>query len=417
MRIHLTGAVSLNGGDAAITAGEVEIFRRQWPEARLTIGDTHWEVAPHYLPEYTFGPMITPHVVTRDNGGRFGTGRRALRRRHLDLVVRATAANRAVGRALMTGPEKRALGPVAAADVVAYTGGTSLTDNYTLEPKLAEMRAAARLGVPYVFMQESAGPFEKPENRTALGSVMAGAALILLRDPRSLEYVVDIGAPRDRCAVLPDTAFALAPDVQPAPPPESGGPRIVISMRDWKFFDSADAETGMSAYLDSVAGAVTGAVRTLGAEVVFSSTCQGRPEYWTDDSLVADAVVARLPDDVRARVAVDRLARTPRQLMSYLGTFHAMVSTRLHGAILAACAGLPTLPIAYEFKTHEVWKSLDLSDWVLDINSVDEQSLTDRLLALVDDREKVRATLAATIGGQRDGALRAGPMIAAVIGT
>ena len=413
MRFHVLGIVSLNGGDAAILEAQVAIFQRQYPGAVVTASDRDADAAARYFPGVEFSPFLSARFGAHRGGGRRSRLRQAVRRRRLQIAAGLMGRGRVVG-PFATAAERRALGILRGADVLAYTGGTTLTENYDFYEKLFDLDLARRLGRPLVFMQQSAGPFTDPENRRELGRIFPAADLVLLRDERSLGYVIDVGASPDRCRVLPDTVFALAPDELP-PSPSNVRPRVAVSLRRWWKFHGLTEQEGMARYLGSVRAAVTRLVRERDADVVFVSTCQGRPEYWADDSAVAVDAVAELPADVAARMSVDRSARTAAELIGFLSGFDAMVSTRLHGGILAACAGVPTLAIAYEFKTQEVWGQLGLSDWAIDIEDLRPESLGDRVLALVDERVQVRAVLAAELPAQREGALSAGQEIAAML--
>ena len=50
-------------------------------------------------------------------------------------------------------------------------------------------------------------------------------------------------------------------------------------------------------------------------------------------------------------------------------------ATRMHMAILSLIAGTPVLPIAYEFKTVELFRRLEGREPDLDIETIDVESL------------------------------------------
>lgn len=417
MRVHVLGVVSLNGGDAAILGAEVAILRDRWPDAHLVVSDSHPEAARRYLPELEFVPFLNGELL--GSRGRPLTGRRlGLARRRLLAAASLCGRRRTrpLTRLLTSRRERAVFDRLRRADVAAYTGGTSLTDNYALGGKVFDLDVARRLRVPLVFFQQSAGPFRKPENREGLQGPFAAADLVLLRDQRSLGHVLEVGARPERCRVLPDTVFALVRDPLPPVHGAAGGRvRVAVSLRSWSYFDGLTKEEGMARYLASVRAAVTRVVRERDAEVVFVSTCQGRPEYWTDDSRVATEAVQGLPDDVRDRCRVDAAAYQPEALVDLLTGFDVMLSTRLHGAITAACAGVPTLAVAYEYKTHEVWGQLGLSEWSFDISTLDPDTLAQALLDLVDQRAEVRDVLELALPHQREGARSAADLIDDVV--
>ena len=419
MKALVLGGVTLNGGDAAIAQGQRRILASHWPDVELVTADMQPEAARRYFPSETFVPWYFDLFVSRPLSSPLA--RRVARRlpslRPL-LMRRALRAGEALARKrwswwalTLNADQRRQLRTMLEADLVVYCGGTSLTENYDLAPKLFDIELARVMAKPYVYMQQSAGPFTDPANRSRLQQQFASAALVILRDQRSLEHVTDLGVAPEHCLVLPDTAFSLASEHLDAPEPPAAPTRIAVSVREWKFFTGTDAETGMRHYVESLASLVTGLVRDHGCEVVFVSTCQGRPEYWTDDYATAVRLVDTLPADVAERVTVDRRARTATELIDFLATFHALVATRLHAAILGACAGLPTLAIAYEYKSQEVWRQLGLEQFVIDIEDVSPSRLSRAVDDLLAERQEVRAVLRERVPELRDAALSAAPAI------
>jgi colanic acid/amylovoran biosynthesis protein len=61
--------------------------------------------------------------------------------------------------------------------------------------------------------------------------------------------------------------------------------------------------------------------------------------------------------------------------MNRLRTFDWVVATRMHFAILALGVGIPVLPIAYEFKTEELFKLLGYDSEVPQIEGLTSESL------------------------------------------
>ena len=89
-----------------------------------------------------------------------------------------------------------------------------------------------------------------------------------------------------------------------------------------------------------------------------------------------------------------------------------VVATRMHAAILALAAGTPVLPVAYEYKTHELFGALGVGDWVTDIETVMPETFivtADRVLAALPD---ARADLFAGVEAMRESAMGAGALVA-----
>jgi colanic acid/amylovoran biosynthesis protein len=66
-----------------------------------------------------------------------------------------------------------------------------------------------------------------------------------------------------------------------------------------------------------------------------------------------------------------------------------VLATRMHMAILALTAGTPVVAIAYEFKTRELFRRMGLEHYVLDIESVDADALTNSVLSLMTNFTEV----------------------------
>ncbi|MGH7477465.1 MAG: polysaccharide pyruvyl transferase family protein, partial [Longimicrobiales bacterium] len=179
--------------------------------------------------------------------------------------------------------------------------------------------------------------------------------------------------------------------------------RVAVSVREWRHFRS-HGERKLARYRAAVADAVRALV-AQGAEVTFVSTCQGVDAYWTDDARFARGLVAELLPDLRG-VHVDERFRDPLALRDHLRSYDLAVATRMHFAILALCAGVPVVPIAYEFKTTALFGDLGLQDLVLDIEAVTGTALRARINAALARLPDLRDHIAAALPALRSAALR-----------
>jgi colanic acid/amylovoran biosynthesis protein len=377
MKTVITNTVVLNGGDAAILKGLLETLRLGFGDAleQPTVFDSQPEAAARYHPGVRYRPLLWNRFR-----GPFKEWQR----------------NRAVARlrARMAVPWIRGgLRLLHECDAVISTGGTYLVETYDLSARLFEFEAAMAVGRPPLFFTQSLGPFRAPENRRRLLRVFDASPLILLRDECSAQHLEDLGVRSHKIHVRADGAFILTKPASLAAARRAcigDRPRVAISVRSWSRFEGRSEFDGMSAYLDSVCSLATELVRQ-GMEVTFLSTCQGVPEYWLDDSETATLVVQRASKSVRSHMRVDRSFRTPEDLQLALESFDAIIATRFHAAILALSVGTPVLPIAYEFKTVELFNRLGLADYVLDINSITPDQAVDCLRGFLRSFDSLRA--------------------------
>src|SRR5262249_9630352 len=78
-----------------------------------------------------------------------------------------------------------------------------------------------------------------------------------------------------------------------------------------------------------------------------------------------------------------------------------VVATRMHFAILALGVGTPVLPIAYEFKTDELFKSLGYDSEVPQIESLTSESLISAFDKSVENYASEVSKIRSAIGTAR----------------
>lgn len=387
MKILITNTVALNGGDAAILEAVRELLLDAFgTRVTLLVYDSHPEAAARYYPHMTFRPTMFADIARRVRPGPLRSRRRRFALARVKLAARCLSRRWGpLARVLAGSAFYPALTEYASADLILSTGGTYLVETYALEPRLFEFELALLMSKPLVLFTQSLGPFRQPLNRARLARIFEQAALILVRDEASRRHLEDLGVRHRRIQIAGDAAFVLGdPERIARAQRRPDAPRpvrsVAISVRFWEHFHHLGADAGMERYRRAIRAVTVHLVRKHMAHVTFLSTCQGIPEYWTDDSRTADEIVRGLPPDVAGAVAVDRAFHTPVALREFAGACDLLIATRLHMAILALGAGTPVLPIAYEFKTTELFTRLGCAHWVSPIDDI----TPDGLIATVD---------------------------------
>lgn len=413
MKVLIVNTVVLNTGDAAILQGLLEILREAFgPTVRAIVFDAHADVAPKYYPGVEF--RRPPYEVV--------TGPAPARRRNLLGRILGRAARnanlarfqtgfalwrhgrRTLARLLLRSEEVAFVEEFSTADLVVSTGGTYLVEHYALGPKWFDIGLAIDLLRPLVLFTQSLGPFRDASHREQMRHVADASSLVLLRDLASRDHLLELGVEAGKLVVAADAAFALG---VPARTPQAGhsvsGPplRVAISVRDWRWFEGGTASDGMARFRAAIVEVTRRLVEDRGAHVTYVSTCQGVPAYAMDDSKTADEIVAALPPAIRARVIVDRAFHTPGALGTMLATFDLVIATRMHFAILAMMAGKATVPIAYEFKTRELFAEMNLGQLVADIETLTAESLLARVDWALEHRGELESAINESVARER----------------
>ncbi len=392
MRILIVNSVALNAGDAAILFGEIRALREAFGEdVTIEVAEQVPEVARRLYPGVAFVPGFHSRRAARPGGYRPPV-LASIRWRRTWLAVRLLRWSRSLGQMLMS-PEQRAhVARIAAADLVIATGGTYFVEHYNFSGKADELVAAAALGTPFFLYTQSMGPFRRSRNRSLMRRIVAAAQGVFLRDERSVSYLAETGARTDAVSVHPDAAFALADD-RTRSQERAQAPRVAVSVRAWVHARrDADGGDAAAAYRRAITDAVRDLARA-GIEVTFLSTCQGVPEYWTDDARYAQELVAESLVG-EPRVHVDSRFHTPLELADELRRYDAAIATRMHLAILSLSVATPVVAIAYEFKSRELLRGLGLERLVTDFEDVRASWLVERVREVVEAAPLMRARIA-----------------------
>ena len=110
------------------------------------------------------------------------------------------------------------------------------------------------------------------------------------------------------------------------------------------------------------------------------------------------------------------LPTDPALLKALYGHMDIFVATRMHSGIFALTMGIPTLFVGYLHKTRGLVEMLGLEPWFLDIRTMTEADLFDRLEALWQQRDGVRAHLSDIVPQLQRRAADVGKQIASDFG-
>lgn len=411
MKILITNTVALNGGDAAILEGILVLLRTLCDDnTEFIIYDSQPAAANQNYPNLNFSKLLylqatksikskwlvlPKNYVKYINKVRFYIGAWCWKNDFHFMT-----------KLIMTKSEMKSLSDYSSADLIVSTGGTYLVESYSIEPRIFDYKISLLMGKPLIFFTQSLGPFTIPKNRHSLKQIFEKSPLILLRDHKSQNHIIELGIEKDNTYVTADAAFALADPLAIATAKNtthlSSPPRIAISVRDWKHFKTVEPAVGREKYLRAIKDLTVHLVEKHNAKITYISTCQGIPEYWTDDSKFALEIAARLPGRIADSVTVNRDFHSPKALAEIAKNYDIVIATRLHMAILSLGAGIPVFPIAYEFKTKELFNKLGQGHWTVDIEEIEPQSLLNSVDLFLDSIPEICQTLFPAVERERE---------------
>lgn len=416
MKILITNIVTLNAGDAAILYAMIDVLRAAFAgnDIQFIVYDKHGNAPSRYYPELEFRKLL---YLSREADNRGSDLLRRFSEIRFKLGLWSIKHNAPLlPHIFLTETERRDVLEYKTADLIVSSGGTYLVENYSLAARIFDYQLSLNLEKPLVFFTQSLGPFSDPSNRKALLPIFSDSIAILVRDEQSVRNLEDLGVSNQHIHLAADAAFALS-DVEAlkaARLPVETSPqklRVAISVREWRHFKSVEPAKGMKQYIDALRESSNYLVEKHNAEITYLSTCQGMPEYWTDDSRLAQTIVDGLPETTRRSVSVDASFHQPAHLAHVLKSYDFVIATRMHMAIIALGVGKPVLPIAYEFKMQELFERLGAGRWVQDIETLSGNALIQTLDRFLEELPSIREPLFAAVEREYASAVASGEIV------
>lgn len=306
------------------------------------------------------------------------------------------------------------------ADVFILGGGQVLHDQTCLlflVAGLLKLKAAMLVGTPFVCYGIGVGPLQSRIGRRAVFRLLRHAKLILVRDHASRQLLTELGLPSERVRVTADQAFRL-----PLPPPEevdslarrfkldrAPRPCVAICPRRWFHYAhhlfparwrmrrTPPSETAaFSDLLDDLARVADRLIAQGGSVWLIPMKISRGHDPGQDDDDVCREIRDRMNQPNGARILDEDLP--PSDLAALLTRFDAVVTMRMHAAILSALRGTPAVGIALAQKFTDCFAQLGQSERLIPAEEANGKALTaclDAALSLNDaDRHALQEAAA-----------------------
>jgi polysaccharide pyruvyl transferase WcaK-like protein len=380
--LYPSGAGNL--GDEAILQATFTAIRSRWPNAHLRAFTLH--------PAKTAARHgVTAEPLTGINRHLFGAPRTdgpipvraawavARRTRKIPVIRNATAWASSVTSTMVFEAMslRRAWRWLRNADLIVAAGGGQLDAVWggTWGQPYALARwawLARRARVPFAFFSVGYGGVSSPLSRRLLRYAVSGAAYCSLRDAGSRAMTKELGIPFD-FPVVPDLAFSLKSGL-PREPRRPGydvgiSPMVYLRPGSWPSEDHAKYERYVR----------------LWAELATDRVKRGDRVHLfvTDpaDMTAIDDVISRLDADTRAGCKIAE-ASTPDALLDFFRGLDMVVSSRLHGVLLAIVAGRPVLALSHERKVRALMNDAGVPSYCADLSGASSPEITGRLAEL-----------------------------------
>lgn len=377
--LYPSGAGNL--GDEAILQATFEALRARWPDAVLRAFTLHpaKTAANHSVEaEPLTGVNRRLYGAPRGDGPFPVRAATALARRSrgIPLLGSATAwASRWIAALVFeTISVRHAWQWLQTADLVLASGGGQLDAVWggTWGQPYALARwawLARRAHVPFAFLSVGYGGTPTRISRRLLKYAVSHATYCSVRDAGSLALTRQLGI-NSELPVVPDLAFALRP-ASPLRPRRPGydigiSPMVYMRPDSWPKENPVEYERYV----------------TLWADLVVDRVARGdRVHLFVTDPADMDAVRevwARLDAMTRIRCSVAH-ATTPNTLLEFFRRLDIVVSSRLHGVLLAIVAGRPVLALSHERKVRTLMNDAGVAPFCTELTTATMGEVAERL--------------------------------------
>lgn len=256
---------------------------------------------------------------------------------------------------------------------------------YRMGVRARYFAALKRQGTTVAMLPQAFGPFEKPEIRDAMRSILEQCDLVFARDEESRRHLAGLGIDRlGKIPVAPDVTHLL--DGEPPADREDWFRRIAI-VPNTRMLDRT-SDTVRNGYIDFLARAVR-SVKKHGLEPVLL--------IHEDNDLPLVRQLSATPGCECPIFHDDAL-----HLKGMLGAVRGVVASRYHACVSALSQGVPTIGTSWNHKYDALFDEYGCADLLLSPDGAPE--LLDTALArLIDatERERLASRLALAAGRQK----------------
>ncbi len=292
--------------------------------------------------------------------------------------------------------------------VISAPGGPYIGDLYKsheVSEHLFGLWIAEKLGKIPMIYGPSMGPFRPTRRNNLRRRILDRASVITLRDPISKQYLEDLNIIRPLIYVTADSAFQDSVAADPrrleeillsegiVDPDEPDKPLIGITPAGarWNFRGAADPRARQTEYEKLMAMAIDHLVETYRCRVVFFPQLYGR----SSDLPLLRSIVDKTRCTDSIRILSNQHDSDIQQAV--ISRMDLMLANRYHSAIFAIKQAVPLVCIAYEHKARGVMRQAGVEEYLIDIDKLSFESLTDRVALAWDNRRTIREKLNAAL--------------------
>jgi polysaccharide pyruvyl transferase WcaK-like protein len=393
-----------NLGDDATQTAVMDNIKKRWPDSvicgfSMNPSDTQ---SRHGIPSYAIrrSTWRLPYQNKNSEAGFKNKVKSALSEHRIFLGVLRTINAVAIQKPRNVFSEimflARSFAIMRTFDILIISGGGQLLDSwggpwafpYTIFKWILLGKLS---GVKCYFLNVGAGPLQHPLSKFLVKRALFLADYVSFRDQKSKALVNEIGFVGE-CQTSPDCVYGLdvcqfntsrirmrdEPVVGISPMPYCDPSRYYI--RDQLAYDS---------YIRKLA--LFGSWLSHRCGLTLFST-----EVWFDSKAIddLDLTLKKLPEMDVERLLIHGPITNTEELLSQMSSMDYIITSRFHGVIFAHLMNIPVVALSPHPKVATLMNNLGLSEYCLDIDTVDPVLLTATFTRMVNNKDDIKVRMA-----------------------
>ena len=240
---------------------------------------------------------------------------------------------------------------------------------------------------PVYVMGNSIEPISNKVVKKYTEGVLKRVDYIFAREKITEEYLKKI-LPFNKFCRIPDMAFSLEDkeyefDYMDKLKKENDI-IIGITVRNWNFPNVKDKNKAKENYLKAVADSMDFIIEKYNSVFVFVP--QVIVEFG-DDTETAKEIKKIMKNSNKFVIRNDDYS--PYEIKAMASNCDYFIGTRMHSNIFATSMKIPTTAIAYEKKTNGIMETVNMSDYVVEIDTITKEELVSTIEKMINNRKEI----------------------------
>ena len=225
---------------------------------------------------------------------------------------------------------------------------------------------------------------------------------IFAREVITYDYL-NTFVPKEKITLIPDMAFMLEDinkEFECINTLRKKTNKIYgLTVRNWNFPNHSNPEKLMNNYIDSLREVIEKEIELKNNSFVFVPQVIVKHG---DDTDVARKIKSKLKEQNRNKFIILTDDLSPIEIKSLIGNFDYFIGTRMHSNIFATSMKIPTIAIAYEKKTNGIMHTVQLDDYVIEMDEITSENLLEKIEIQRKNEQKIKNNLSIIILNLRD---------------